>query len=136
MKTFISFELYVRDVAKTAKFFTSVFDAHVSYEVDDFAMLWFGKTRMILNRLDLAEFKAPNPILKNGALEYLGSGVEVVLSVEDLDTIRKRVEDYGAKELTPVLKQEWGLRDFRFLVSDGQYIRVTEADEAVKPAWD
>lgn len=135
MKTFISFELYVRDVEKTAAFFTSVFNARASYTAHDFVMLWFGKTRMILNKLDLAEFKAPNPVLNDGALEHLGSGVEVVLSVEDFDNTRMLVEKYGVKSLTPVIKQEWGLRDFRFLVDDGQYIRVTEADDHVTAAW-
>lgn len=132
MKTFISFELYVRRVKATANLFTSLFDATPSELDDDFAILWFGKTRMILNALNLEEFSAPNPVVKDGALAYLGAGVEVVLSVEDFNTIRERAENANLAELTEVVLRPWGLRDFRFLLEDGYYIRVTEADEAVK----
>lgn len=134
MKAFISFELYVRDVQKTLDFFTSVFEAKTGWVEDDFAVLWFGKTRMILNKLNLDEFKAPNPVLNDGALTHLGSGVEIVLSVESIDAVRERIDDKVAN-LTPIVEQPWGMRDFRFLLQDGYYIRVTEADKDVKSAW-
>ena len=134
MKAFISFELYVRDIQATLDFFASAFEAKPGWTEDDFAVLWFGKTRVALTKLDLSEFKAPNPVLRDGALEHLGSGVEVVLSVENLDEIYERVSG-KVPSITSITKQPWGLRDFRFLLEEGYYIRVTEADEDIQSNW-
>lgn len=134
MKAFISFELYVRDVPATLNFFTSVLEAKTGWVEDDFAVLWFGKTRIALTRLDLNEFKAPNPVLNDGALKHLGSGVEVVLSVEDLDELHERISS-EVSDITPITKQPWGLRDFRFLLQEGYYIRITEADQGIQSNW-
>lgn len=135
MKTFISFELYVRDVQATCQFFNIVFAAETGWAEEDFAVVWFGRTRVILNQLKLEEFTPPNPILKDGALQHLGSGVEVVISVENLGIVRQRAIDAGAAKMTDVVERPWGQRDFRFLLPDGHYIRVTEADERVQAAW-
>lgn len=131
MKAFISFELYVRDISATLDFFTTIFGAKRGWVEEDFAVLWFGKTRMALTKLDLNEFKAPNPVLNDDALNHLGSGVEVVLSIENIDEIYERLSG-KVKEITTITKQPWGLRDFRFLLEEGYYIRVTEADEDIR----
>lgn len=135
MKGFVSLEIYVRDVSSTVKFFCEVFGFEVEYQQEGFANIWFGRTRILLNELKLSEFIAPNPILKEGALQYVGAGSELVISVEDLDTVYNNVQNSIAKEVSAVKKQEWSLRDFRFLLPDGHYIRVTEPDERIKANW-
>lgn len=85
--------------------------------------------------MKLSEFTSPNPVLKQGALQHLGSGSELVISVENLEEVYNKVKDSIAKEVGEIKQQEWGLRDFRFLLPDGYYIRVTEPDERVKQNW-
>jgi len=54
-----------------------------------------------------------------------GAGVEVVLEVDDLDAITRRVRDAGYAVAEPVQRRPWGLRDFRLADPDGYYLRVT-----------
>ncbi len=135
MKSFISFELYVRDIDDCTNFFVSVFGATKGYEDEGFVVVWLGHTRLALNKLNLKEFEAPNPVLKEGALSHLGAGLEIVLSVENFDYIHEQVERRIVRDLTPVVDRPWGLRDFRFLLDDGYYIRVTEADVDIRRVW-
>ena len=135
MKSFISFELYVRDVQEVTLFLENIFEAEQEYGDNNFAILWLEKTRIILNELKLDEFQPPNPILKDRALEHLGCGLEIVVTVDDLEGAFSRLTEAQAQSLTPITKQPWGLRDFRFLLSDGYYVRVTEPDAGVSKAW-
>lgn len=131
----LSTEIYVYDVAKSAEFFEHFFGFKVAYQQNDFATLWLGKTRLILNILELDQFTPPNPILKDKAKDYLGAGVELVISIDNLDDTYTRLqkEEVG---VTEIKKQEWGLRDFRFITKEGYYIRVTEPDKSVEAITD
>lgn len=129
----LSTEIYVNDVSASADFFAKFFNFEIKYLEKNFATLWLGKTRLILNSLNLQEFTKPNPVLKKGALNYLGAGVELVISVNNLEEIYSKLQNEGIKP-TPIKQQAWGLRDFRFITEDGHYIRVTEPDDSVKSA--
>lgn len=135
MKSFISFELYVSRVQETAVFFEKHFGAKQEYGSDTFAILWLGKTRVILDQLNLEELTPANPILKEGALEHRGSGIEIVVSVEKLKRVYKSIAAENVSGLTPIDTRPWGLQDFRFLLPDGYYVRVTEAGKDVSKVW-
>jgi catechol 2,3-dioxygenase-like lactoylglutathione lyase family enzyme len=134
-KGYISLEIYVRDVSMTVNFLVEIFGFEIEYQQEDFANIWLGRTRLILNELKLPEFTSPNPVLNDGAINHLGSGSEIVISVENLEEIYDKVQNSIAKEVGQIKQQKWGLRDFRFLLPDGYYIRVTEPDERVKREW-
>jgi predicted enzyme related to lactoylglutathione lyase len=55
-----------------------------------------------------------------------GYGVEVVLTVTDLDTLHARAASAGCVVRELGLRA-WGLRDFRIVDPNGYYIRFTEA---------
>lgn len=131
MKSFISLEIYVRSVSDTVEAFKGLFEGSIEYADEGFAIVWLGPTRIILNALKLEEFNQPNPVLKEGALEHLGSGLEVVVSVDDIEKVYQVARQLNLSGVTPIQRQEWGLHDFRFLLSDGYYIRVTEPDDKV-----
>lgn len=48
-----------------------------------------------------------------------GLGVEIVLEVEGLDTMYRRVVASGYPVFEPPQERPWGLRDFRIVDPDG-----------------
>jgi len=52
-------------------------------------------------------------------------GVEIVLEVDDLDADRAAVVEAGAQLLEDIVERPWGLRDFRLLDPEGNYLRIT-----------
>lgn len=118
-------ELYVHDVASTTELFENIFGAKVTYLQADFAELRIDESRMLLNKLDPQEFEKKNPIHKFGAFDHLGAGLELGIYVDDLDTVYSKALAAGLPYVSDIKLQEWGLRDFRLLLPDGYYVRVT-----------
>jgi catechol 2,3-dioxygenase-like lactoylglutathione lyase family enzyme len=54
------------------------------------------------------------------------TGVELVLEVDDLDGICRRIQDFGWPIEEQLTARPWGLRDFRILDPNGYYLRITE----------
>ncbi len=54
-----------------------------------------------------------------------GFGVEIVIMVEDIETLYKTAETF-CKIVDPLQKQPWDLKDFRIEDPFGFYIRFTE----------
>ena len=54
-----------------------------------------------------------------------GFGVEIVIMVEDIETLYKNAETF-CKIVDPLQKQPWDLKDFRVEDPFGFYIRFTE----------
>lgn len=127
----VAVELYVDDVRATADFFQQYLSFTAERVEAGFAVLWLGSTRLLLNSVTSAKFEDQNPITKDGAIAHRGAGVELVLSVPDLEEIHSALQAANLPYLGGIAEQSWGLRDFRFLLPDGFYVRVTEPDEGV-----
>lgn len=54
-----------------------------------------------------------------------GSGVELVIEVDDVEDELARVRASGVLVASELADQPWGLRDFRLVDPDGYYLRVT-----------
>jgi hypothetical protein len=54
-----------------------------------------------------------------------GFGVEIVYMVGDIEEYYKKVREF-ANVVEPLVKQPWGLYDFRLEDPNGYYLRVTE----------
>ena len=55
-------------------------------------------------------------------------GVEIGLSVDDVDALYKHVQAEAPHAITEELvSQPWGLSDFRVADPDGYYIRIQES---------
>jgi predicted enzyme related to lactoylglutathione lyase len=132
MSGMVSVEIYVDDVVATAGFFENYLGFRTERLESTFAALWLGRSRILLNAVDSGEFVTPNPILKDGAVSHRGAGLEIVISVEDIDATHARLQDTDLPYVGPIKEQFWGLRDFRMLLLEGFYLRVTEADEEVR----
>jgi catechol 2,3-dioxygenase-like lactoylglutathione lyase family enzyme len=126
----VAVELYVDDVRATAAFFQRYLGFAAERIEDSFAVLWLERTRLLLNSL-ATEFEEHNPIVQPGASAHRGAGVELVLSMPDLEEVHSALYTANLPYLSDIAEQSWGLRDFRFLLPDGFYVRVTEPDDGV-----
>lgn len=123
---YIFLELYVLDLQARIDFFVKCFDAVINKtEGEDFAELYIGETRLLLNSMPVDKFGVQNPIRKQGALEHLGAGVEVGIWVQDLEAARAKVAAQNMPYISEIASQPWGARDFRFLLPEGYYVRVS-----------
>ena len=129
MKPHIFPELYVRDVAATAQLFQDIFAAKLGYAQADFAELHIGDSRMLLNELRLDEFEEKNPVRQPGALEHLGAGLELGIYVSNLEPVREKALAANLPYVSEIKLRDWGWYDFRLLLPDGYYIRVTTAKD-------
>ena len=63
-----------------------------------------------------------------------GYGVEVVISTNlDLETLQEKLLAAGVHITEPLVKQEWGLYDFRVEDPFGYYLRITEPHNILDP---
>jgi len=62
--------------------------------------------------------------VRGGSGAPRGLGVEIVLEVDDLEELHDRLMELGV-DVSPLKRQNWGLRDFRVLDPDGYYLRIT-----------
>lgn len=119
----IRLELFVKSVPASRDFYTRVlgFD-EISYQPDDYSVYRKGNIQIALQAQ--AQLPADHP-LKPQKNERTGLGIEIVLEVEDLDNAYERVLQEKWPLSAPLAERPWGLRDFRVLDPDGNYLRVT-----------
>lgn len=63
-----------------------------------------------------------------------GYGVELVITVDDIDNYYKEVEKF-AKVVNPFVTRPWGLKDFRIEDPFGYYLRITERHDITDPSY-
>lgn len=116
-------ELFVRDTAVSADFYTRVLGFTVAGQNGNYISLRQGDVRLALNAWDdLSEVHyfrqgEPHPLM--------GAGVEIVLESADVEADYARVVASGYPLSAPLEHRPWGLTDFRVADPDGYYIRVT-----------
>lgn len=54
-----------------------------------------------------------------------GTGVEIVVQVDDVDALYETAQAQGLEVVKPIEDREWGARDFRLADPDGYFIRLT-----------
>jgi uncharacterized glyoxalase superfamily protein PhnB len=69
-----------------------------------------------------------HPIQANTG-ERLGRGIELVLEVDNIETMYKQVCATSWPLSGKLQRQAWGLTDFRVLDPDGYYWRITTRDK-------
>jgi lactoylglutathione lyase len=116
-------EFFVQDLSAAHSFYRQVlgFD-EISMSADGYTVLALGQIRIDLQ--PKTHIAADHPI-QYGPENRVGLGIEIVLEVDDLDTLHRRVLRTGWPLADPLQARPWGARDFRLLDPDGRYIRVT-----------
>ncbi|MGY5802799.1 VOC family protein [Rhizobium sp. LEGMi12c] len=115
-------ELFVADVTASIEFYRRALNFKVVGETSEqYTMLSNGEAVISVNK---REVLGPDHPLRVANGERPGLGVEIVLSVEDLEASYDAARGCG-RPVSELALQPWGLRDFRIADPDGYYIRVT-----------
>ncbi|MBB6483004.1 glyoxalase/bleomycin resistance/extradiol dioxygenase family protein [Rhizobium lusitanum] len=119
-------ELFVADVTASIEFYQQALSFQVVGETSkQYTMLSNGEAIISVNK---REALGPDHPLRAANGERPGLGVEIVLSVEDLEAAYGAAKT-GGHSVSELTLQPWGLRDFRIVDPDGYYIRVTSRHE-------
>lgn len=120
-------ELFIDDLAASTEFYGRVLGFSIGKQQAD------GYTRMVNGNVTLSlnlreNLPDDHPIQANAG-ERLGRGVELVLEVDDIETMYKQVCATNWPLSSKLRHQSWSLTDFRVLDPDGYYWRITTRDK-------
>lgn len=116
-------ELFVDNLAASIDFYSRVLGFTVGeQQVDGYTPMINGDVYLSLNlRANLPDNHPIQAIVG----ERLGRGIELVLEVNDIKAMYKRVRSANWLLSGELQQQPWGLTDFRVLDPDGYYWRIT-----------
>ncbi|MCP4006024.1 MAG: glyoxalase [bacterium] len=118
------FELFVNDPITSIEFYEAAGFEIVEAKSDGYTTLRTGPIVISLSPLSTWI-----PLRWLSVLRGPPLGTEIVLYADRLEDTQRRLTEAGFKP-TPVVLQEWGLRDFRVRDPEGYYIRFTEGRAA------
>lgn len=123
----LKLELFVDVPEESISFYCRTLGFEVSGSISsEYTMLTNGDAVIAINsRRALAN----NHPLRIETGERTGLGIEIVLSVADVE-IAYRMAEKSGWPLSDLATQPWGLRDFRLIDPDGYYLRVTSRRHA------
>ena len=119
---FVFVELYVPDPAYYVRIFQGALGFEVVRDEGDFVELRSSRGLVLLNRFDDPEPGHPFERYRQGRC---GLGVEIGIFSEDLEGSWQRAQRVEGCEVTGIVRQEWGMTDYRILTPHGYYLRVT-----------
>jgi uncharacterized glyoxalase superfamily protein PhnB len=118
------FELFVSNVAASVAFYRDVLDFEELPSGYGYHPVRRGTA--VIGIGAAADLAAAHYFLPEAASDARkGIGVEIVLEVDDIDTVFRKVCATGYPVTEQLETRSWGLRDFRLADPDGYYIRVT-----------
>lgn len=123
----IFIELYTLDIPTRTRLFTEVFGFSVVHEEQGFVGLRSPTAIVLLN--DGVGLPVGHRFEGRITGRDHGDGVEIGMVVEYLEETRLRAIGLGGYQVSDIVLQEWGLKDFRITTPDGFYLRVTEIFE-------
>lgn len=120
-------ELFVEAPERSLDFYRRVLGFEIRGSASaDYTMLTNGDAVIAINSRSALASDHP---LRIETGERAGLGIEIVLSVADVDDAYRRAKESGWP-LSALAQQPWGLRDFRLSDPDAYYIRVTGRHES------
>jgi catechol 2,3-dioxygenase-like lactoylglutathione lyase family enzyme len=123
----------VSDFEQSIAWFENVLGFRViALETNAFAELSRGETSILLGTDDAPYWEAERPhLLPPG---QRGSGVEIILLVENVDAVYLQAQQAGADIVRPLADAPWHLRQFWVRHPDGYLIRPAQKILSVNPA--
>lgn len=117
-------ELFVADLEKSSDFYTNVLGFERLKGGPNYVPVQSGAVVIGLGPAKgLPKRHHFNPEVQT---DRRGLGAEIVLEVDDVASLFKKVEATGYQGIvSPLRKQVWGLTDFRVIDPDGYYLRIT-----------
>jgi len=123
-------ELFTPDVPAMARLFTEVFGFHEVRNEPGFVTVSSKSAVVLLN--DGRGLPAGHRFEGRVTGREHGNCVEIGIAVENIDETHARAAAFGSGEVSGVVLQEWGVRDFRIVTAEGFYLRVTEPTGAIR----
>ena len=117
-------ELYTLDVPISTRLFTEVFGFRITQDEQGFIGLRSSNAIVLLN--DGHDLPAGHRFQGRITGRNHGDCVEIGMVVENLEEARRRAIALGCYQVTDIVSQDWGMRDFRIVTNEGFYLRVTE----------
>src|SRR6266567_1270380 len=126
-------EICVSDFEQSLKWFENVLGFRViAFEANEFAELSRGETSILLATDDAPYWESERPrLLPPG---QRGSGVEIVLLVENVDAVYRQAQQARADIVRPLADYPWHMRQFWVRHPDGYLIRPAQKILSVNPA--
>jgi catechol 2,3-dioxygenase-like lactoylglutathione lyase family enzyme len=122
----LQIELFVKDIDTSVDFYGRVLGFTIEKQKEGgYTPMHSGSVRFALNRR--SNLPPDHPIHIAGG-ERPGRGVEFAIYVDDLRGIYARVQEQGWPISQGIVRQPWGLEDFRVLDPDGYYLRFTTVE--------
>lgn len=120
-------ELFVDDMAASIDFYSRVLGFTLGEQhADGYTPMINGDVYLSLNlRANLPDDHPIQTIVG----ERVGRGIELVMEVNDIKAMHKRVRSANWPLSGELQHQTWGLTDFRVLDPDGYYWRITTREK-------
>ena len=116
-------ELFVHDVERTIVFYRALgFDVMKRYQ--DWLILRRGNVKLTVQG-DKHVTEGPHYFTAEIGRFPRGTGVEIVIQVEDVDAEYLRARRASLNVVKPIQDRAWKARDFRLADPDGYFLRVT-----------
>lgn len=112
--------LYVKSVARSAKFYGDLLGLEKVYQVHGRVAYQAGRTLILLHPPDQGEFPKRRPATP-------GWGVAIYLAVDDVDEAVKRLRAKKAKVFEGPIDEPWGERDAGILDPDGYHVHLSQS---------
>lgn len=120
---FLRLELFVDDLEASLAFYTGALGFEEEHRSPGYAAIGNGSVRLglgLASGLPAGHYFTPDALARER-----GTGVEIVLEVDDLQASYQRATAAQARIVSPMKARPWGATDFRLVDPDGYYIRVT-----------
>ena len=119
----VRFELFVSDTAKSVDFYKTVLGFTELQSFGDYRPIKCGNVTIGIS--PITGLKADHYFRPEIASHRKGLGIEIVLEVDDIDAAYAHAQQSSYDIFEQLQQREWGLRDFRLVDPDGNYLRIT-----------
>lgn len=116
-------ELFVSDVERSISFYEAL-GFRVAERWEDWLILERDGVNLTLQG-DSHAVAGPHYFTPNIARHPRGTGVEVVVQVDDVEALYADAQVKDLNIVKPIQDRDWGARDFRVADPDGYFVRLT-----------
>jgi catechol 2,3-dioxygenase-like lactoylglutathione lyase family enzyme len=116
-------ELFVADVAASVAFYRDALGFTIEREEPGYVPMRLGDVRIAIGAQ--SGLPAGHHFGSEALGRQKGVGVEIVVEVDDVEEAHRRAVASGYPLSSELQRRPWGLRDFRIIDPDGDYVRVT-----------
>ncbi|WP_444684604.1 VOC family protein [Alkalicoccus luteus] len=123
MSALFRIELYVSDIDQSLAFYQHVIGLNMQDRNDRCGRFNTEGFSLLVTSEEV--LKKDHYFYRSNPTDDKGRGIEIIIVVEDAETVLNRCIDYGYALETKIVTYPWNMRGFNVVDPDGYYIRVT-----------